>query len=82
MFAKALKGIETVLTRILLTTYVVCGLSNLALKHVLDIPEIGCGDGANVVQLPERCMDETVIGMDYSEVSVEKRKSVNAKVMT
>ncbi len=81
MYSKALKGIETVLTRILLTTYAVCGLSNHALKHVLDIPEIGCGDSANAAQLPERCMDETVIGMDYSEVSVEKSKSVNAKAL-
>ncbi len=57
------------------------GLSHLALKKDLDILEIGCGGGANVAQLLKRCSNGTVTGVDYSEVSVEKSKQVNAKAI-
>ncbi len=57
------------------------GLSHLALESDLNILEIGCGGGANVAQLLKRCPDGSVTGVDYSEVSVEKSKKVNAKAI-
>lgn len=57
------------------------GLPHLALKNDLDILEIGCGGGANVAQFLKRCPNGKVTGVDYSEVSVEKSKKVNAKAI-
>ncbi len=50
------------------------GLSQLTLESDLDILEIGCGGGANVVQILKRCRDGMVTGGDYSGISVEKSK--------
>lgn len=39
--------------------------------------DIGCGGGANVKKLLKKSLYGKVIGIDYSEVSVEKSKKVN-----
>ena len=57
------------------------GLSHLTLKDGLTILEIGCGGGANVSRLLKRCPNGRVTGVDYSVVSVEKSKKVNAKAI-
>jgi len=41
--------------------------------------DVGCGGGANVARLLERC--RLVCGVDYSEVSVEKSVKVNRKAI-
>ncbi|NLT52935.1 MAG: class I SAM-dependent methyltransferase, partial [Ignavibacteria bacterium] len=51
----------------------------------LDIPnnacvlDVGCGGGANIKKLLELCPYGTVKGVDYSEISVDKSRRVNAK---
>lgn len=51
----------------------------------LDIPsyasvlDAGCGGGANIKKLLNKCPDGSVMGIDHSEVSVEKSRKVNAK---
>ena len=41
------------------------------------IAELGCGGGRNIGQLLERFPNATVIGLDYSPISVKKAKSLN-----
>ena len=43
--------------------------------------DCGCGGGANIKKLLEKCPKGTVKGIDYSEVSVEKSRKVNAKAI-
>lgn len=43
-----------------------------------DILDIGCGGGANIMRLLEQKRKGKVTGVDYSEVSVEKSRKVNA----
>ena len=43
--------------------------------HVLDV---GCGGGANIARLLQRCPKSTVTGIDYSPVSVKKSRQVNS----
>lgn len=43
--------------------------------------DCGCGGGANIKKLLEKCQKGTVKGIDYSEVSVEKSRKVNAKAI-
>ena len=43
--------------------------------------DCGCGGGANIKKLLEKCPKGTVKGIDYSEVSVEKSCKVNAKAI-
>lgn len=57
------------------------GLSNLTIKKDLNILEIGCGGGANVRRLLKLCPDGRVTGVDYSEISVNKSRKVNAKAV-
>lgn len=57
------------------------GLSHLQLGDNLSILEIGCGGGANVAELLKRCPNGKVTGVDYSEVSVEKSRKVNARAI-
>ena len=57
-------------------------LADWGLRY-LDIPEdaaildCGCGGGANIEKLLKMCPRGSVRGVDYSEVSVEKSRSVN-----
>ena len=44
--------------------------------------DCGCGGGANLRKLLKRCLNGTVIGIDYSSVSVEKSKRLNAKAIS
>ena len=44
--------------------------------------DCGCGGGANLRKLLKRCPNGTVIGIDYSSVSVEKSKRLNAKAIS
>lgn len=43
-----------------------------------DILDIGCGGGANLDRIMQRSPKTMVTGVDYSEVSVEKARKVNA----
>ncbi len=43
--------------------------------------DCGCGGGANVKRLLEKCHDGVVKGIDYSAVSVEKARKVNRKAV-
>lgn len=46
--------------------------------HILDI---GCGGGANIARLLQRTLQGTVMGIDFSSVSVRKSTKVNAKAI-
>lgn len=52
------------------------GLSHLKTAQEWAVLDVGCGGGANISRLLKRCA--SVTGLDYSEVSVEKSKKVNA----
>ena len=41
--------------------------------------DVGCGSGSNIKKLLTKCSKGTVKGIDYSEISVEKSRKVNAK---
>lgn len=43
--------------------------------------DCGCGGGANIKKLLEKCPQGTVKGIDYSKASVEKSRKVNAKAI-
>ena len=43
-----------------------------------EIIDIGCGGGANLARLMDRSLRAKVTGVDYSPVSVEKSRKVNA----
>ena len=43
--------------------------------------DIGCGGGANLQRLMQRSLKGKVTGVDYSPVSVEKSKKVNAEAI-
>ena len=43
-----------------------------------EILDIGCGGGANLARLMDRSLRAKVTGVDYSAVSVEKSRKVNA----
>ena len=43
-----------------------------------EIIDIGCGGGANLARLMDRSLHVNVTGVDYSAVSVEKTRRVNA----
>ena len=43
-----------------------------------EIIDIGCGGGANLARLMDRSLRTKVTGVDYSSVSVEKSRNVNA----
>ena len=61
-------------------------LSEWGLSHVEIVPgaemlDIGCGGGANLRRLLEKCPDGHVTGVDYSEVSVRKSIETNQKAI-
>ncbi|MCR4863667.1 MAG: class I SAM-dependent methyltransferase [Bacteroidales bacterium] len=51
-------------------------LANVPTKG--EIIDIGCGGGANLTRLIDRILHAKVTGVDYSAVSVEKSRKVNA----
>lgn len=56
-------------------------LSSLQIKEDGQILDTGCGGGGNIARLLKRCPSGTVTGIDYSSVSVEKSKKVNAQAI-
>ena len=57
------------------------GLDFGSVPAVGEILDIGCGGGANLQRLMQRSVDSKVTGVDYSSVSVEKSKNVNAEAI-
>ena len=55
------------------------GLSYLPESGPTEIAELGCGGGRNIRALLRKYPAATVAALDYSEVSVEKARSVNRK---
>lgn len=58
------------------------GMSFLDLSTDAAVLDCGCGGGANLCKLLKRCPNGTVTGIDYSSVSVEKSKKLNAKTIS
>lgn len=58
------------------------GMSFLGLSTDAAVLDCGCGGGANLCKLLKRCPNGTVTGIDYSSVSVEKSKRLNAKTIS
>lgn len=56
-------------------------LSSLPIKGNGQILDVGCGGGANIARLLKCCPNGTVTGIDYSSVSVEKSRQVNAQAI-
>lgn len=54
------------------------GMSFLELKENDYVLDIGCGGGANIAYMLRMCPQGTVKGIDYSDISVEKSRKVNA----
>ena len=57
------------------------GLEHITFPADAAVLDAGCGGGANVKKLLEKCPQGCVKGIDYSEVSVEKSRKVNAKAI-
>ncbi len=55
------------------------GLSHVEIAPGAEMLDIGCGGGANLRRLLEKCPDGRVTGVDYSEVSVRKSIETNEK---
>jgi SAM-dependent methyltransferase len=47
-----------------------------------DVLDIGCGGGGNIMRMLALDTVDTVSGLDYSEVSVQKSKEVNSKAIS
>ena len=54
------------------------GLSFATVPTEGEIIDIGCGGGGNLTRLMDRSLHAKVTGVDYSSVSVEKSRKVNA----
>ena len=54
------------------------GFEFIKLKETDTVLDIGCGGGANIAYMLKKCTKGMVKGIDYSEVSVEKSRKVNA----
>ena len=54
------------------------GFQFLSPARDAEVLDCGCGGGANLKKLLEACPEGHVRGIDYSEVSVEKARQVNA----
>ena len=54
------------------------GMKFLPLSSNAKVLDCGCGGGANIKRLLKKCPEGIVKGIDYSPVSVEKSKKVNA----
>ena len=57
------------------------GLHFLNLPKDAKILDCGCGGGANIKKMLKKCPKGIVKGVDYSPVSVEKAKRVNAQAV-
>ena len=57
------------------------GTQFLPLEAQDRVLDCGCGGGANLARLVKRCPRGMVYGIDYSEVSVEKSRAVNAQAI-
>lgn len=57
------------------------GLSKVSISEKADILDVGCGGGANIARLLRRAPKGKVTGIDYSLVSVNKSREVNAKAI-
>lgn len=53
------------------------GFSHIKIQNTDLCLDIGCGGGANVKRLLKKCPKGETVGMDYSEISVEKSRKVN-----
>lgn len=53
------------------------GLSHIEITAKANMLDVGCGGGANLRRLLEKCPDGLVTGVDYSEVSVRKSVETN-----
>lgn len=58
------------------------GLQHINIPEDAAVLDVGCGGGANIKKLLEKCSRGTVKGIDYSEISVEKSRKVNAKAIS
>ena len=58
------------------------GLHFLELAPDAKVLDCGCGGGANMKRLLKKCPQGIVKGIDYSPVSVEKSKRLNAKAIS
>ncbi len=58
------------------------GLQHLAVPEGAAVLDCGCGGGANIKKLLEKAVQGSVKGIDYSEVSVEKSRSLNASAIS
>ncbi len=54
------------------------GLSFVTMPKVANVLDVGCGGGANIARLLQRCPNGNVDGIDHSPVSVKKSSEVNA----
>ena len=57
------------------------GLHFLHLAPDAKVLDCGCGGGANIKRLLKRCPRSIVKGVDYSAVSVEKSRRLNAEAI-
>ena len=57
------------------------GFQFLSVAKDAVVLDCGCGGGANLEKLLQKCPDGQVKGIDYSEVSVEKSRNVNRKAI-
>ena len=57
------------------------GLEHITFPADAAVLDAGCGGGTNIKKLLEKCPQGCVKGIDYSEVSVEKSREVNAKAI-
>ncbi len=58
------------------------GLQHLEVPEGAAVLDCGCGGGANIKKLLEKAAQGSVKGIDYSEVSVEKSRSLNASAIS
>lgn len=58
------------------------GLQFLTLSQDARVLDCGCGGGANIKNLLKRCPQGVVKGIDYSAVSVEKARRLNAAAIS
>ena len=58
------------------------GMEFLPLSSNAKVLDCGCGGGANIKRLLKKCPEGIVKGIDYSPISVEKSKKVNAADIT
>ena len=55
------------------------GLEHIGTAPIAAALDVGCGGGANIGRL--LCFSDTVCGVDYSDISVQKSKEVNANAV-